>query len=188
MEIATQKTETGWTVYVEGVSWNAITVNFIEEFVNIYLLTFIVDGRFTSYDDRVTQEDNKLSFCRENLRIETLINRLAEMEFEQPNDVRFGNKKFFLNQLFPGAYTITFFEREEAEKFVTAISELYLADVINSLKVGKPSSTIGVIEDLVHSFNFDLFLEKRYNRWNEIVVHEYEEGLKKGDLTCPNCK
>ncbi len=28
MEIATQKTETGWIVYVEGISWNAITVNF----------------------------------------------------------------------------------------------------------------------------------------------------------------
>ena len=73
MEIATQKTETGWTVYVEGISWNAIKVNFIEEFVNIYLLTFITDSRFISYDDRVTQDDNKLSFCKENLRIETLI-------------------------------------------------------------------------------------------------------------------
>jgi hypothetical protein len=61
-----------------------------------------------------------------------------------------------------------------------------LADVINSLKAGKPSSTIGVIEDLVHSFNFDLFLEKRYNRWNEIVVHEYEEGVKKGEIPRPN--
>ena len=187
MEILTQKTDTGWTVYVEGVSWKAITANFFEEFVNIYLLVFITEGRYTSYDARVEQEDNKLSFCKENIRVEELLHRLTQMELDQPNDARFGNKKIFLNQLFPEAYTLTFWEKEEAEKFVTGISELYLAEVKNSLKEGRSYSTIGVTEDLVQSPNFDRFLDKRYNRWHEIVVKEFEEGVKKGEIPCPHC-
>ncbi|MFN8323983.1 MAG: hypothetical protein U0T74_15065 [Chitinophagales bacterium] len=187
METLSQKTDTGWTGYVEGVSWKAITTNFFEEFVNIYLLVFITDGRFTSYDARVKQEDNKLSFCKENLRVEELVHRLSEMELDQPNDARLGNKKFFVNQLFPEAYTLTFWEKEEAEKFVTGISELYLAEVKNSLKEVRSYSTIGLTEDLVQSPNFDRFLDKRYNRWHKIVVKEFEEGVKKGEIPCPHC-
>ncbi|MBL0310151.1 MAG: hypothetical protein IPP77_10875 [Bacteroidetes bacterium] len=188
MEIAIQKNENGWSVYVEGISWNAITANFIEEAVNVYVLTFITNGRYTSFDDRVKQQDNKLTFCKENMRVEELLNRLSDMELDEPNDARFGNKKFFVNRLFTDAYVLTFWERKEVEKFILDISECYLNEIKQSIKAGRPYSTIGVTEDLVGSPNFDRFLDKRYNRWHDLVVREFEEGVKNGTIFCPGCK
>ena len=86
---------------------------FSQEFVNIYLLVFITGKyRYTSYDDRVIQKDNKLGFCSENLQVKELMSRLSEMELDEPNDARFGNKKFFVNRQFLDAYVLTFWDKE----------------------------------------------------------------------------
>ena len=86
---------------------------FSQEFVNIYLLVFITGKyRYTSYDDRVIQKDNKLGFCSENLQVKELMSRLSEMELDDPNDARFGNKKFFVNRQFLDAYVLTFGDKE----------------------------------------------------------------------------
>jgi hypothetical protein len=179
MEIATQKDDTGWTVYIEGISWQAIMATFNQEFINIYLLVYLTDeDRFTGYDDRMKQVDNKLSFCKENLQVKELMSRLSEMELEEPNDARFGNKKFFVNRLFHDTYVLTFGDREDAQRFILDISSTYLLGVKYSMRAGEPYTTKGVNNDLVGSPNFDRFLDKRSNRWHDIAVKEFEESLK----------
>lgn len=187
MEIAIHQQETGVQVYVEGISWTAITEYFQAETVNIYLLVFVIDGKYTSHDSRVELTDDKLTFCKQSVVVKELLSRLKEMELNYPNEVRIGNKHFLINQLFPDGYVLTFWDKEHADKFITGITEKYLSGIKSAITNNKDFSTKGLNDDYVTSPNFDRFIDKRCNRWNDAVVKEFEDGVKNGTIICEGC-
>ncbi|MBL0309217.1 MAG: hypothetical protein IPP77_05935 [Bacteroidetes bacterium] len=188
MEIAISHTDTGYKVYVEGLSWQTLTKQLLDESFNIYLLSIYIDGRYTGYDDRVKVNDGKLSFCKQHISMKELLSFLSELEGEEVYEVRLGNGQFFLESLYPGAWVVTFQQKEDAWGFLAGIQE-GMSEFINPLLTsGLPVSSVALTDDITGVPTWERFVDRRYNRWHDKVVREFEEGVKNGTISCPGCK
>jgi hypothetical protein len=182
MEIAIQQQEKGVKIYLEGILWTAITEYFQEERVNIYQLVFLIDDEFISHDNRFELTDDQLRFCKQSITVKELLSRLKEMDLSYPNDVKIGNKDFFIQQLFPDSYVLTFWDKVYADKFITSISEKYLSGIKVSLIGHKEVTTKRLNHDFETSPNFDRFLDKRIDKWNASIVKEVQDGIENGSI------
>ena len=184
MEIAIQKEGKKYLVYVEGVSWKSLTNYFIEEAVNVYLLVYIINGRYISHDKNIETSGGQLSFLRQNMPVKQILELTAEMDLDEPYECKLGNAKFFLRHHFLDAYELNFNSKSEAQQFISALAHDY-SDLQEALEEDKSYSTSGLTDDFVKSRNFDRFMNRRYDRWNDIVVKEYEQMVKKGLIRLP---
>jgi hypothetical protein len=178
MEIAIQKLDTRYTVYVEGVSWHSLTNYFKSEAVNIYSLVYIIYGRRITHDKNIETGNDRLSFLKQNMPMEQIVELTGEMELNEPYECKLGNAKFFVERYFRDAYQITFHFKSEAQKFLNGLASDF-TDLQEALEKNKPYSTDGFTEDFTKSRDFDRFLDRRLERWRLEVVTNYDQFAKK---------
>jgi hypothetical protein len=178
MEIAIQKLDNRYTIYVEGVSWHSMTNYFKNEAVNIYSLVYIIYGRRITHDKNVDTGDDRLSFLKQNLPVEQILALTGEMELVEPFECKLGNAKFFIERLFRDAYQITFKLKSEAQKFTSVLASNF-SDLQEALENEMSYSTDGFTDDFIKSKNFERFLDRRLERWRQEVVSNYDQLAKR---------
>jgi hypothetical protein len=182
MEIAIEKEDGRWSVYLEGMSWQGIAATFGKEPVNVYLLVFYSKGQDHWYDDRLKRQEGSLHFCKQSIPAHELMSLLSELELEEPTEARLGNKRWFADRHFLDAYKLTFWSAEELTGFLSRLGSMDGAAAVDAVKAGKPFCTAGLMDDRVACSSYDRFLHRRYNRWHDLVMQEYEEAIKKGEI------
>jgi hypothetical protein len=181
MEIAIEHTNTGIRIYVEGISWSALSHLFREESVNVYKLEFSKNGQRLGCDDRYMEDrGDRLCFFRQNMPVSTILDVLIWCGLGEPAVACLGNSRFLMNRIFRDAYEFRFWDMDEVKMFLHRIQVVYFLGVNKGLEKGWSCSTAGLNDDYVLSPDLDRLMDRRFNNWKDdaesslLVSHTHE--------------